>query len=251
MRTYGLIGYPLGHSFSRRFFTEKFATENKQEQYLNFEINPVDRVLDIILANTELVGINVTIPYKTQIIPFLDELDETARAIGAVNTVRIGRREHNRLFLKGYNTDVYGFEMSLAPLLKPHHKKALVLGTGGASRAIIHVLKKLGFATLSVSRTPSRHEAITYRDLTPGVLMDYTVVVNTTPLGTAPGTDTFPEIPYEFLSENHLLYDLVYNPPVTRFMELGLQKGAQVKNGYEMLELQALKSYEIWNSGLI
>lgn len=251
MRTYGLIGYPLGHSFSRRFFSGKFAHENKHEQYLNFEIDPVDRVLDIILTNPDLVGLNVTIPYKTQIIPFLDELDDTAKAIGAVNTIKIGRREHNRLFLQGFNTDVYGFEMSLVPLLKPHHKKALVLGTGGASRAVVHVLQSLGLETRSVSRRPASGEILTYHDLTPGVLRDYTVIINTTPLGTAPHTDTYPEIPYQSLSESHLLYDLVYNPPVTKFMELGMHKGAVVKNGYEMLELQALKSYEIWNSGSV
>ena len=248
MRTYGLIGYPLGHSFSRRFFSEKFVRENKQEQYLNFEIAPIDGVLDIIIGQPELAGINVTIPYKTQIIPFLDEIDDTALAIGAVNTVKIGRKEHNRLFLKGYNTDIYGFEKSLAPLLEPHHKKALVLGTGGASRAVVHVLKCLGIETLSVSRRPAHGGIITYHDLTPELVRDHTVIINTTPLGTAPGVDTCPAIPYEYLSGSHLLYDLVYNPPLTKFMQLGLKEGASVKNGYEMLELQALKSYEIWNS---
>ena len=247
MRTYGLIGYPLGHSFSRRFFSEKFTLENKHEQYLNFEIFPIDGVLDIILNNPELVGLNVTIPYKTQIIPFLEVLDETATAIGAVNTIRIERHEHGRLFLKGFNTDVYGFEESLLPMLKPHHKKALVLGTGGASRAIVFVLEKLGIETLTVSRrvVPG---AVTYNDLTREIMNGHTVIVNTTPLGTAPDTCAYPGIPYEYITERHLFYDLVYNPSLTMFMEKGLQMGAAVKNGYEMLELQALKSYEIWNS---
>jgi shikimate dehydrogenase len=247
MRTYGLIGYPLGHSFSRRFFTEKFALENKHEQYLNFEISPIDGVLDIILDNPELVGLNVTIPYKTLIIPFMEVLDETAMTIGAVNTIRIERHEHGRLFLKGFNTDVYGFEVSLRPMLKPHHRKALVLGTGGASRAILFVLEKLGIETLTVSRRMIPG-AVTYKELTPEIMNDHTVIINTTPLGTAPDTGTYPDIPYEYASDRHLFYDLVYNPAMTLFMEKGLQTGAAVKNGYEMLEMQALKSYEIWNS---
>lgn len=249
MRTYGLIGYPLGHSFSRRFFSGKFALENKNEQYLNFEIYPIDGVLDIILGNPELVGLNVTIPYKTLIIPFLEVLDETALAIGAVNTIRIERHEHGRLFLKGFNTDVYGFEESLRPMLKPHHRRALVLGTGGASRAILFVLEKLGIETLTVSRRVIPG-AITYHNLSREIMSEYTVIVNTTPLGTSPDTGTYPDIPYEYVSDRHLFYDLVYNPDMTLFMEKGLQMGAAVKNGYEMLELQALKSYEIWNSPL-
>jgi shikimate dehydrogenase len=247
MRTYGLIGYPLGHSFSRRFFTEKFALENKAEQYLNFEISPIDSVLDIVYDNPGLAGLNVTIPYKTQIIPFLDELDDTARLIGAVNTIRIEHREHDRVYLKGYNTDVYGFEQSILPLLKPHHRKALVLGTGGASKSVLFVFEKLGIETKLVSRNAIQNEALSYNQLSRDIIEDYTIIINTTPLGTVPNTDTFPEIPYQYLSENNLLYDLVYNPPLTLFLQKGQQMGATVKNGYEMLELQALKSYEIWN----
>jgi len=247
MRTYGLIGYPLGHSFSRRFFSAKFALENKHEQYLNFEISPIDGVLDIILDNPELVGLNVTIPYKTQIIPFLEQLDETALAVGAVNTVRIERHEHGRLFLKGFNTDVYGFEESLRPMLQPHHRKALVLGTGGASKAVLFALKKLGIAPLAVSRRVIPG-TITYNEITREIMNNHTVIVNTTPLGTYPDTGTYPGIPYEYASDRHLFYDLVYNPEVTLFLEKGLQMGAAGMNGHEMLEFQALKSYEIWNS---
>lgn len=247
MKTYGLIGYPLGHSFSRRFFTQKFTREKKDEQYLNFEISPIGGVLDIIQGNLGLAGLNVTIPYKTQIIPFLDELDETARNIGAVNTIKIERRDNNRIYLKGYNTDVFGFEESLKPLLAAWHTKALVLGSGGASKAVLYVLNKLGIETATVSRKPQNPEDFTYERLSPEVMSEYTLIVNTTPLGTYPDTGSYPEIPYEYISVNHLLYDLVYNPPVTEFMKRGLQKNATVKNGYEMLELQALKSYEIWN----
>lgn len=247
MRTYGLIGYPLGHSFSRRFFTEKFLKENRNEQYLNFEISPIDGLLDIIYGNQELAGLNVTIPYKTQVIPFLDELDETARAIGAVNTIRIEHHQHDRVFLKGYNTDVYGFEQSLLPLLEQHHRKALVLGTGGASKSVLFVFEKLGIETKLVSRNKKEGLYYAYNELTRNDIAEYSIIVNTTPLGTSPLTETCPDIPYQFLSEINFLYDLVYNPPLTRFLEKGQQMGAKVKNGYEMLELQALKSYEIWN----
>jgi shikimate dehydrogenase len=247
MRTYGLIGYPLGHSFSRRFFTEKFTFENKAEQYLNFEISPIDGVLDIIYDNPGLAGLNVTIPYKTHIIPFLDELDETASLIGAVNTIRIEHHLHDRIYLKGYNTDVFGFEQSLIPLLKPHHRKALVLGTGGASKSVLFVFEKLGIETNLVSRNAIQDVALSYNQLTQQIIEDYTIIVNTTPLGTAPDTGTFPDIPYQYLSEKNVLYDLVYNPPLTQFLQKGRQMGATVKNGYEMLELQAVKSYEIWN----
>lgn len=247
MRTYGLLGYPLGHSFSRRFFTDKFALENKTEQYLNFEVSPIDSFPDIVYGNPELAGLNVTIPYKTLIIPFLDELDETARLVGAVNTIRIERRKHGKVYLKGYNTDVFGFEQSLLPILKPHYRKALVLGTGGASKSVLFVLEKLGIETKLVSRNAIQGVTLSYSQLSRDIIEDYIAIVNTTPLGTVPNTDTFPDIPYQYLSEKNLLYDLVYNPPLTLFLQKGRQMGAAVKNGYQMLELQALKSYEIWN----
>lgn len=248
MRTYGLIGYPLGHSFSRQFFTRKFEQEGKAEQYLNFEINPVDQIIPIIHEHPELVGLNVTIPYKTKIIPFIDVLDETSGAIGAVNTIKIERPEPGQILLKGFNTDVFGFMNSLLPLLKPHHNHALVLGTGGASRAVIHALDLLGIRYLVVSRKLIPGETISYADLDRDLMNTYTLIINTTPLGTFPDTATYPDIPFDDLSDRHLLYDLVYNPPETRFMQLGLTRQATVKNGYDMLELQALKSYEIWNT---
>lgn len=248
MRTYGLIGYPLGHSFSRQFFTRKFAQEGKTEQYLNFEINPVDEVIRVIHEHPELAGLNVTIPYKTKIIPYIDILDETSGAIGAVNTIKIERPKPGKILLKGFNTDVFGFTNSLKPLLRPHHTHALVLGTGGASRAVIHALEKLEIRCLVVSRKLIPGETISYADLTQELMNTYTLIINTTPLGTFPDSGNCPDIPYEYLSCRHLLYDLVYNPPETRFMQLGRIKKASVRNGYEMLELQALKSYEIWNT---
>lgn len=247
MRTYGLIGYPLGHSFSRKFFTEKFEREGKNEQYLNFEIPEIGQLTGVILENANLAGLNVTIPYKTAVIPFLDELDEIASAIGAVNTILIERTSGGNFRLKGYNTDVYGFRESLRPLLSDGHNKALVLGTGGASKAVHFALKELGISSLPVSRNEGTAGMLTYSRLDKEIIATHRLIINTTPLGTYPDTSTFPEIPYAYLTPEHLLYDLVYNPPLTAFLERGQQQGATVKNGYEMLELQAMRSYAIWN----
>src|SRR5690554_746155 len=245
MKKYGLLGYPLTHSFSKQFFTEKFQKERIDSEYLNFEIKSVDRVSKIIEDHPDLAGLNVTIPYKEVIIPFLNDLDPEAKEISAVNTIRIVRRQEE-VYLTGFNTDIWGFEQSLKPLLKSHHKNALILGTGGASKAIQHVLKKLGINFLTATtRTPSVN-SISYSDITKQLISDYTLIINTTPLGTYPNTSTFPDIPYEYLSTHHLLYDLVYNPQITIFLEKGKEQGAVIKNGYEMLILQALKSYEIW-----
>lgn len=247
MKTYGLIGYPLGHSFSRRFFTQRFEQENLNERYLNFEINPIDDLLDIVLNQPDLVGLNVTIPYKTAVIPFLQSVDAIAGAIGAVNTIRIERLSHERTLLHGYNTDVKGFTESLRPLLESHHRKALVLGSGGASKAVIYALGKLGIKATIVSRVSAHPDHITYSDISREVLQDHRLIVNTTPLGTYPAIETAPDIPYQWLTSSHLLYDLVYNPPLTRFLELGKEQGAKIKNGLEMLEIQALEAYAIWN----
>jgi shikimate dehydrogenase len=246
MRSYGLIGYPLGHSFSRQFFTEKFQRENKQEQYLNFEIPDISRLPSVIGNHPELAGLNVTIPYKEQVLTFMDRLDEISGKIGAVNTIRI-LREAGSYYLEGYNTDVYGFTESLRSLLKPNHRKALVLGTGGASKAVKYSLEKLGIEWLQVSREIKNERCISYEMLDREVLNDYTVIVNTTPLGTFPHTDTFPPIPYNLITPKHLLYDLVYNPAETRFLSNGKEQGAAISNGYKMLELQAISSYDIWN----
>ena len=241
MTTYGLIGYPLGHSFSRKFFTEKFEKEGIDAQYLNFEIPSIEEFPEIIKNNPELRGLNVTIPYKQQVMQYLHNISEEASAIGAVNVVRV-RDGH----LTGFNSDVIGFVNSIRPLLKPHHKKALILGTGGASKAIHYGLeKKLGMETLFVSRT-AREGMITYDDITPETLQAYHVIVNCSPVGMYPHVDECPALPYEAMNENNLLYDLVYNPLKTLFMKKGAEQGATVKNGLEMLHLQAIASWNFW-----
>lgn len=245
MDKYGLIGYPLGHSFSRKFFNDKFATESIDAQYINFEIPSIEEFPRVIADNPELRGLNVTIPYKQQVIQYLDDISPEAKAIGAINVIKV---EHigNQTKLTGYNSDVIGFVNSLRPLLQPHHKKALILGTGGASKAIYYGLtEKLGLETLFVSRTP-REGIITYSDITADTLREYEVIINCTPTGMFPHTDECPQLPYETLTSNNLLYDLVYNPEETLFMKKGMTQGATVKSGLEMLLLQALAAWEFW-----
>lgn len=241
MDKYGIIGNPLGHSFSKGFFTEKFAREGTDAQYINFQIPDINRFPEILKENPELRGLNVTLPYKSDIIPFLDELSEEARKIGAVNVVQI-RNGH----LKGFNSDIIGFTESIKPLLKPHHSKALILGTGGASKAIRVGLTRLGLEWKYVSRT-AREGMITYNDITPETLREYEVIVNCSPVGMYPKVNECPAIPYEFLTSDNLLYDLVYNPEETLFMQRGAEHGAVVKNGLEMLHLQAIASWNFWN----
>ena len=212
MDKYGIIGYPLGHSFSRGFFTEKFAREGIDAQYLNLEIPDVTMLKDVLRENPGLKGLNVTLPHKQAVIPLLDELSDEAREIGAVNVIRV--REGK---LKGFNSDIIGFTESIKPLLMPHHKKALVLGTGGASKAICVGLKRLGLEWKYVSRTP-REGMITYKDITAETLQAYTVIVNCSPVGMFPRVDEAPAIPYELLTPKHLLFDCVYNPEDTLFM---------------------------------
>ena len=253
MKTYGLIGHPLGHSFSKGFFTDMFENEEIDAEYLNFDISTIDEVLDVIASNPTLSGFNVTIPYKEKIMPYLDEVSKEAREVGAVNVVKV---EHLDGFdgkvmkgvkLTGHNSDVIGFVDSIKPLLKPHHKKALILGTGGASKAIRYGLEeKLGMETLFVSRK-TQEGMITYADIDATLLKMYEVIVNCSPVGMYPHVDECPALPYEFMSENHLLYDLVYNPEETLFMKKGATMGASVKNGHEMLILQALASWTKWN----
>ncbi len=247
MKKYGLLGYPLGHSFSRDFFNRKFQDENIDAEYLNFEIPEIGFAKEIILENQELCGLNVTIPYKQLIIPYLNDLSEEAQAIGAVNVIRI-TRNGKKLHLKGFNSDVIGFVKSIQPLLEPHHKKALILGcTGGASKAVRYGLEtKLNLEVKGVSRRPSESN-ITYNDVTPELLEEYTVIVNCTPSGMYPHVNECPELPYEALTSKHLLYDLIYNPEETLFLQKGAQQGAKIKNGMEMLLLQAIASWEIWN----
>lgn len=246
MQKYGLVGYPLSHSFSKRFFTELFSTIAIEAEYLNFEISDLTLLPAAILEHPELAGFNVTIPYKAAVIPYLDRCDDKATAIKAVNTVKI-RRIGDKIELTGFNTDLIGFRDSLLPLLKPHHKKALVLGTGGASKAIVAVLKELSIPTQLVSREEKSSITISYTQLTSDLLEEYTIIVNTTPLGTYPKTEGYPDIPYSCLTDKHLLFDLVYNPAITQFLKKGAEKGATIKNGLEMLELQAMAAWKIWN----
>ncbi|HPE76305.1 MAG TPA: shikimate dehydrogenase [Draconibacterium sp.] len=246
MKKYGLIGFPLTHSFSKRYFTEKFETENIDSTYDNFEIDNISKFPEIIKNNPDLIGLNVTIPYKEQVIPFLDDLNESAKEIGAVNTVKI-IRSGSEIQLKGFNTDTYGFETSLKPLLKPHHKKALILGTGGASKALKYVLTKLGIEFISASIEELKENEIKYEEIDGNMMKERHLIINATPLGTYPKVETYPNIPYLYITDKHLLFDLVYNPEISAFLRKGMDMGAATKNGYEMLLLQAKKSYEIWN----
>ena len=246
MQKYGLIGYPLGHSFSKNYFNQKFESENIDATYLNFEIPNIKDLKTVLKENPELNGLNVTIPYKEQVIPYLDDLDEDARLIGAVNVIKFTKGIFGKK-LKGYNSDIIGFTQSIQPLLQPHHQKALILGTGGASKAVYHGLKNLGIESIFVSRTHKADDMLTYEELTPEIMAEYTVIVNSTPVGMFPKVDFCPNIPYELLTPNHLLYDLLYNPNVTLFMKKGEAQGAVVKNGLEMLLLQAFAAWEIWN----
>lgn len=245
MDLYGLIGHPLGHSFSKKFFNEKFQNEMIDAEYRNFDIDTIKSFPTIIEEYSNLRGLNVTIPYKELIIPYLDELSEDAQAIGAVNVIRISRN-HEGVHLKGYNSDVIGFTDSIRPLLKPFHKKALILGTGGASKAIRYGLYKLGIETRFVSRRP-KEGMLTYSDLTADIMAEHTVIVNCSPVGMFPHTDERPDLPYQFIGSHHILYDLVYNPDETLFMKSGKEQGATTKNGLEMLILQARAGWNFWN----
>ena len=246
---FGIIGFPLGHSFSRGFFTEKFAREGIDAQYLNFEIPDAGMLRDVLRDNPKLRGLNVTLPHKQAVIPLLDELSDEAREIGAVNVIKCTNND-GRWTLKGFNSDIIGFTESIKPLLQPYHTHALILGTGGASRAIRVGLSRLGLEWKYVSRNPSISvggEAFTYTDLTPEVMANFTVIVNCSPVGMFPKVDQAPAIPYDCLTPRHLLFDCVYNPEDTLFMQKGREQGAIVKNGLEMLHLQALASWRFWN----
>ena len=243
---YGLIGYPLEHSFSKRYFTEKFDREGiAGHVYQLFPIPAIEELPGLLAAHPKLRGLNVTIPYKQAVLPFLDALDENARAVGAVNTIRIrdGR-------LQGFNTDVYGFEMSLRRFLQTAAASpaaALVLGTGGASRAVRFVLERLQISYLLVSRHAERGDLV-YEALDRDLLSAHSLIINTTPLGMAPAVETHPDLPYQYLTAAHLLYDLVYNPEKTVFLAKGEKRGAVTMNGLEMLYLQAEKAWDIWNA---
>ena len=247
-KTYGIIGNPLAQSASPAFFNKKFADEGIDAQYLPFELQSIEELQDVLKEQPTLCGFNVTIPYKLQVMDYLESMSDEARAINAVNVVKVLRDSEGTPRLKGYNSDVIGFSRSIAPLLGTNDRKALVLGTGGASKAIIYALQQLGLEVQPVSRTASP-DAIAYSDITPEIMATHTVIVNCTPLGmTGHGIDKCPDIPYDYLTTSHILYDIVYNPEETLFLRNGKEKGARTKSGYEMWYLQALASWEIWNN---
>jgi shikimate dehydrogenase len=245
-RKFGLIGFPLTHSFSRKFFTEKFSDEAINAEYFNFEIPSITELRQLIDSHPDLVGLNVTIPYKELVISFLDEIDISAKEIKAVNTIKIHRSDQ-RVTLHGFNTDIHGFQHSIKPLLHEYHHKALVLGTGGASKAVVKALENLHIDSILVSRNPEEKGEISYDELDEGVMESYKIIINTTPIGTYPNTEGCPAIPFEWITPKHLLFDLVYNPERTEFLKQGEMRGATIKNGLEMLHLQALAAWEIWN----
>ena len=241
MRQFGLIGRNISYSFSKSYFADKFINENIVDAVYNvFDLQQIDEI-EKVFATEGLVGFNVTIPYKQEIIPFLDELSPEAKAIGAVNTVLI--KNGKRI---GHNTDCYGFHHSILPLLDSHHKKALVLGNGGAAKAVFYILDELNIAYKIVSRTTLENQ-FTYDDLDEEIISQHQIIINCSPVGTFPNIENAPLLPYQFISEKHLLYDLIYNPPVTKFLENGQNNGAKIKNGHEMLVLQAEKAWKIWN----
>ena len=247
MDKYGLIGYPLGHSFSITYFNQKFADEGINAKYENYELKSIDQLEEVLAMNPELKGLNVTIPYKEKVMDFLDSVAPEAQAIGAVNVIKV-IHDGNKLKLKGFNSDVIGFTQSIEPMIDHKwHQKALVLGTGGASKAICYGLKSLGIDPVCVSRY-ERPGTICYNQVTPEVIKEYNVVVNCTPVGMYPNVDECPPLPYEAMDQYTILYDLIYNPDETLFMKRGREYGADVKNGLEMLLLQAFASWEFWHS---
>ncbi|WP_207513188.1 shikimate dehydrogenase family protein [Longitalea luteola] len=242
MKKYGLIGFPLSHSFSQKYFTEKFQREKIDGcRYENFPLASIDEFPALIQQQSDLHGLNVTIPYKEKVIPFLTARSEVVKTIGACNCIKIENGQ-----LTGHNTDVVGFEMSLRPLLQPFHKKALVLGTGGAAKAVQYVLNKLDIAFLEVSRNPVTSRQIAYHQIDATVIKEHQVIINTSPLGMYPNINECPPLPYEALTETHYLFDLIYNPERTLFLQRGEERGAAIKNGHDMLIIQAEESWRIW-----
>jgi shikimate dehydrogenase len=246
MRKYGLIGFPLGHSFSKQYFTNKFILEAIQDcEYENYELSDLIMLTTLLKENNNICGLNVTIPYKTEVIKFLDSVDSEALEAGAVNVIKIFSTQDRR-FLKGFNTDIYGFRETLVPYLNSSVKSALVFGTGGSSKAVAYVLRKLGLSVTFVSRNAGA-DSVKYSDINDKIISENRLIVNTTPLGMHPDIHSFPDFNYQWLSNNHILYDLVYNPERTQFLEKGKEQGCTVITGKEMLILQAEKSWSIWN----
>ena len=246
MKQYGLIGHPLSHSFSKKYFTEKFEKENILDcSYELFDIENISSFNEILKQNTNLKGLNITIPYKESILCLLTDIDETAKQIGAVNTIKLS---NNGKDIKGYNTDYYGFKKSLKPFLDINHERALILGTGGAAKTVKYVLNELNIDCLLVSRNPKAENEIAYNEINEYIIKHHQLIINTTPIGMFPNIEDSPLINYNELTKKHLLYDLLYNPTETKFIKKGKQQGCITLNGMEMLTLQAEKSWEIWNS---
>ena len=240
---FGLLGRNINYSFSKGYFTDKFSNENFEGcTYENFDIPEINAFPQIIKSTSDLKGLNVTIPYKEVVMPFLDKLSKKAAVIGAVNTIKITKKGK----LKGYNTDYYGFKKSLKPLLQSHHKKALILGTGGASKGVGFALDELGIPYTFVSRA-AKDNAIDYDTINASTFDEYQIIINSTPVGTSPNTEAFPLIPYEYFTKNHIAYDLIYNPAETQFLKKAAAQGAEIKNGLDMLIFQAEKAWAIWN----
>lgn len=247
MKKLGLIGYPLGHSFSKKYYLDKFEKETIQG--IDYDLYALEHITDfpkLYQDEPAFYGVNVTIPYKIAVMDYLDELSPEAAAIQAVNCIQI-RQVDGRSYLKGFNTDVYGFQASLEPLLKEQHTEALILGNGGAAKAVVYALKQLGIGYKFVSRTPSEQQ-FSYQQLTKDIIEQYKLIINCSPVGTFPHIEQCPDLPYEAIGEQHLLYDLIYNPAETLFLKKGREREAQTKNGLEMLILQAEKNWEIWNT---
>ena len=245
-KRFGLVGKDISYSFSKKYFTEKFATLGlKHYEYVNYDLQMIEDFKNKVMKDLDILGgLNVTIPYKESIIPFLDEIDEEARSIAAVNTIKI--LDDKRL--KGFNTDAYGFETSLKSCWRGNEKGALILGTGGASKAVAHVLRKLGISFLFVSRSKSSDHMIRYQDIDRMMMQEHEMIINCSPIGTFPEIEARPDLPYEFLTSKHLLYDLIYNPEKTAFLKMGEKAGAIISNGSSMLAYQADRSWAIWNS---
>lgn len=243
----GLLGFPLGHSFSKSYYLDKFDKQGITNiDYDLYALEDIASFQELYTNDVNFKGFNVTIPHKIAVLPLLNSLSEEAAAIGAVNCITVAREE-DKIILKGYNTDAYGFEESLKPMLKENHTKALVLGNGGAAKAVLYTLRKLNISYLVVSRSKENGD-ITYEELDAQRIQEYPIIINCSPVGTFPNTEQCPTLPYEALSASHILYDLIYNPAETKFLQLGKERGATVKNGYEMLILQAEKNWEIWQN---
>jgi shikimate dehydrogenase len=243
MRLFGLIGYPLAQSFSKRYFDEKFEKERLADcRFENFSIASISAFSGLLKSHPDLQGLAITIPHKQSVLQYLDDVAAIPAGLKACNCMRI---KDGRLI--GYNTDHIGFEKSLSPLLQSYHTKALVLGNGGATAAAVYALDRLGIPSIIVSRQPGNGAAMTYSDIDKSIILEHTLIINTTPLGMYPDTNTFPAIPYQFITPQHLLFDMVYNPAMTVFLQKGEAQGATIKNGYEMLVLQAEENWRIWS----